>query len=338
MIDFARYSFSSTDRIPGEEPLPYVSAKRKFTFFWIIVLVHIALVVLPSIFMSVMNHINPPRYVMRVPIVESLPNDNPEMSPHPSPNRKKSTGTPDYGKPQQLSKIPDMPELLPEPVPESPQPEVQPKPQKAAPIKVYGKREVKLVEKKTSNRKIKISTKRVKVNTTPKIKISTKRVKIETPPETNETIKIRERRWHGGIKVYRGGSRPNIGKRSQHTISETSYTGTKGGQGTPGGGGGPKGILTTNAVKAYHEKIKDYVFRRWNQPTKAALNNTEPTVIIRITIDDSGRIKSCRILNRSGNIAMDRSVQELIENLRALPVPPSGYLSREIDVTMEIDR
>ena len=103
------HSSFQTDRIPGEAPLPYIRGGRRSFIIVLVVLFHAGLLLVPFVRM-VADKINPPVYVMRMPIVESLPNDQPEMSPHPSPAAAKPSGTPERGKP--LSEIPSIPKLV----------------------------------------------------------------------------------------------------------------------------------------------------------------------------------------------------------------------------------
>ena len=131
----SHHSFQ-TDRVPGEAPLPYIRGGRRSLIIAVVVLLHAGMLVIPFVWMAV-ESLNPPVYVMRMPIVESLPNDQPEMSPHPSPAAAKPTGTPERGKP--LSEIPAIPDLVrpvdPPPPPPKPQPQKKVKPVKPDPIK-----------------------------------------------------------------------------------------------------------------------------------------------------------------------------------------------------------
>ena len=107
----------------------------------------------------------------------------------------------------------------------------------------------------------------------------------------------------------------------------------RGGRGLAGGGGGPVGVLDKDLI-AYYDKVASFLKRQWNQPNQAALGGTMPKVEIRLKIDSAGRVLSANIFRRSGNRAMDASVEELIGKLKVLPNPPKAM---EFVVTMEID-
>ena len=174
-----------TGRVPGEEPLPYVRTGRQTVIAGIVMACHAALIIVPMIFLAISEMIKPPVYVMRLPTVDSVPNENPDMSPHPSPLNKKSKGTPDKGKP--LSNIPDIPKLIQPIDPPKPQPQPKPKPVEKTPepVKKIVKKKPDPVKPKTvaeSKKTVPVQqtkpTPKKKVLDASDIKISTKRVKI----------------------------------------------------------------------------------------------------------------------------------------------------------------
>ena len=59
-----------------------------------------------------------------------------------------------------------------------------------------------------------------------------------------------------------------------------------------------------------------------------------PQVELLLHVDVSGKVHSATITRRSGNRAMDASVEELVQDLKVLPNPPKAM---EFVVTMEID-
>ena len=79
-------SYSPVDpgRVPGEVPLPYVTGGRLSFIIVMVLAFHAALIVVPMIYMAVSEMLDPPVYVMRLPTVDSIPNEHPDMSRHPS--------------------------------------------------------------------------------------------------------------------------------------------------------------------------------------------------------------------------------------------------------------
>ena len=71
-----RYMVSG--RVPGEEPLPYVKTGRQTVIAGIVMACHAALIIVPMIFLAISEMIKPPVYVMRLPTVDSVPNENPD--------------------------------------------------------------------------------------------------------------------------------------------------------------------------------------------------------------------------------------------------------------------
>jgi len=313
-----RYILPS-DPMPGERPLPYIRSGRHTLIIGLVAVFHVVLIVVPVIYMAVSKWVKPktPVYVMRLPTVDSLPSEQP--SPHPSPLNKKSTGTPEKGKP--LSEIPEIPELV-KPV-EVPQP--KPKPQ-AKPVEK--KVETVPESKKTIPVKAKPKQKPKNVVTQPKnrllsadqIKISHKKVVRKTNRNTSRQSQIDSE------------ARARDARRADAAKALRSLSGEVGGRGTPGGGGGPRGIVSKE-VSEYYYKVETFLKRRWNQPS--IFGGDRPRVLILFRVAADGRLISARIQERSGNPAMDSSVDEMLRGLSVLPAPPQAM---EFTVTMEIDR
>ena len=318
------HSSFQTDRIPGEAPLPYIRGGRRSFIIVLVVLFHAGLLLVPFVRM-VADKINPPVYVMRMPIVESLPNDQPEMSPHPSPAAAKPSGTPERGKP--LSAIPSIPELV-RPVDPPPQPQPQkkvkpvtkPDPVKPAPVK-ESKKAAPAAVKPQPKTPPKTQPKKNTLLTPRQIKISHDRVKPSQPRiSAEQQRRIAEQQARDA-------------RNAAAAQALRSLTGEEGGRGTPGGGGGPKGRLASSEISAYYSQVEAFLKRRWKQPK--LYGGDCPKVLIRFRVTSSGSVSFVKIEQRSGVAAMDASVEELIADLRTLPAPPTPM---EFTVTMEIDR
>jgi len=309
------------DRIPGQVPLPYVNGGRRTLIAVFVLTFHAALIVVPMVFMAVSEMLNPPVYVMRLPTVDSIPNENPDMSPHPSPLNKKSTGTPDRGKP--LTDIPEIPDLVKPVEPPKPEPRPQPKPEvqtkekppepvpdtkKTIPVKNVPKPKPRPKNTLLSADQIKVSTKRVK---------NPARTSTPSTPRQNQVS---------------AADRARAAQRADAARALRSMTGVTGGTGTPGGGGGPRGIYSKE-VSDYYNKVEAFLKRQWQQPS--LYNSDRLKVLVLFKVDKTGRVLDVKIVERSGVAAMDSSVEQLIRSLRVLPAPPQAM---QFTVTMEIDR
>ena len=315
-----------TDRMPGEVPLPYVKTGRLTFIAGLVLAFHAALIVIPMIFLAISEMIKkPPVFVMRLPTVDRVPSEQP--SPHPSPLNKKAKGTPDKGKPlSEIPKIPDLVKPIEPPQPPRPQPDpVKPKPQ----VKPKKTPEVKkLVDKPVPE-----SKKTIPVQPKPKktvlsasdIKISHKRVKNPSQDAARQK-RLAEERARQAAEQARQARNAEMAKTLR------SLSGTQGGTGTPGGGGGPRGIVSKE-VNEYYSKVEEFLKRRWDQPS--VFGGGRPKVLILFRVAADGRVISARIQERSGNAAMDSSVEKLLRDLKTLPAPPQAM---EFTVTMEIDR
>lgn len=298
-------------RNPGEEALPYVKSSRKGRILAFVALLHGGILLLPLLFMIVKERTRKvPLYVMHVPVVESVPGP---PSAHPSPHRKKAQGIPDRGfPPEDLPELPKIEKLLPErkePVPEVRKKQVVLK----QPKKKTETEKVVKVPKKTVRNPIKISTKRVR---------RPSQHTLQKDPATERTARRRA-----------DAAKAEARRRAALAKTLRSMGGTPGSKGMAGGGSTSTSAASPEIMR-YYALVDLYLRRRWNQPRGIAARDL--LVLVRFRVDPSGRIRFVRIEQRSGNPAMDHSVEQLIRTLNnVLPAPPS---SMEFTVTLKIDR
>ena len=81
--------------------------------------------------------------------------------------------------------------------------------------------------------------------------------------------------------------------------------------------------LSPEEAEAYSEQINRFIVTYWEVPVHLA--GSKQTVVIRFTIQPSGKIKKYEIEQLSGNKALDDSVLLLIRELRFLPPLPDSY-------------
>lgn len=311
-------------RDPAAAPLPYVRGKTKAWIIGGVSFFHVGLIIIPLLFLTIMRYFDPPLLVMNIPIVDSLPNENTEMSPHPAPGRSRPSGMPDYGDPKPLTDIPDVPAL-----PKKAEPE--PIAEETPPVKEKTEPEKKEVTKKPE--KVEKIQKEPPPEPTEKSVTGTKPKKTTRYKSANE-IKISNKRVTLPSKNTNRGSADGDPTRREIGNMIRSLTGTPGGRGVPGGGGGPKGVLSKD-ISDYYNAVEAFLKRRWDQPNTEMLNRTNPKVIVRFKVDSDGRLLSAVIISKSGVNAMDASVQALLTSLKVLPPPP---MAMEFLVTLEIDR
>ena len=71
----------------------------------------------------------------------------------------------------------------------------------------------------------------------------------------------------------------------------------------------------------YDQLVAGMIYRMWVTPDKNRMGGREPQVTIEVEIASDGRVTAKRILRRSGVLAMDESIQNLLDNLRQVMVP-----------------
>lgn len=329
------YSINSD---PGKKQLPYVRGNKLFLLFVCVLVLHILLVILPFFILQLSDLLNPPLAVEQVSLVDSPPNDNEIPTEFPSAKRPVNEGIPPKGEesPAALPALPDIPALpqLPEIKQPEPEEEAQAEPvkekviEKTLPPVKPEPAEEKVIEKTVKKKVVekKIEKKNTKYVSPENIKISRKRVKRSSSSAKvkntgRSDAELRAKRIRDLLNAYQKNKGKNLPSGKSSGNPYASPYGREGGTGKAGGAGGPKGI-TSQAMKEYYEQVKNFLMRSWQQPNTALLNNTRPEVLVLISVDASGRITSAKILRRSGNSAMDSSVESLLESVKVLPKPP----------------
>lgn len=80
---------------------------------------------------------------------------------------------------------------------------------------------------------------------------------------------------------------------------------------------GPGGEAFVN----YADLIWDMYYKAWQAPEVRGKN---PVVRVEIQVSKDGHVLTARIIERSGDAAMDRSVQQALDRVRTLPAFPAG--------------
>ena len=71
----------------------------------------------------------------------------------------------------------------------------------------------------------------------------------------------------------------------------------------------------------YDQLVAGRIYRMWSTPDVNRLGGRNPQVVIELVIAPDGRVIGKRIISRSGVLAMDESIQNLLDNLHSVIVP-----------------
>lgn len=285
----------------------YVSTGGKSGIFVFVFIMHCALVVLPMIFFMIQEKLNPPIAVMKVSLVDFLPGDieQPTANPgqtNPEPINSNPSVIDTFSSPADVSEIPDVPELIPEP-----------KQQPVQESKVT--HEIETVKISEPAKKI-VAEPEKKQNPQKKTYLRPEDIKVNTTRSTKTVISNTNKNTQIAMQQQRNQANAELIKSSINTGS--------------GGGNGPAGVVTQEYLN-YYDKVQTYIYPRWNQPPKDALGSQNPEVVVQFKIDKTGKISGASILKKSGIRSMDASVEALIRQLTTLPVPP-----KEMDLTVTL--
>lgn len=110
----------------------------------------------------------------------------------------------------------------------------------------------------------------------------------------------------------------------------------------PGSGRISTGANTTLGTRfaGYAQQIQELVAQKWRTTDVDANLQTAPTVIATFELMRNGSIKNFRILQRSGNSALDYSVQRAVLEASPFPPIPLGYEkdSAQVEFWFELKR
>jgi TonB family protein len=86
--------------------------------------------------------------------------------------------------------------------------------------------------------------------------------------------------------------------------------------------------------------IHDRFFSQWDQPTSIFDSSKRFACTVQIRIERDGRISSAKIVNASGNVVMDQSVEAAIARVRQIDPLPSGLgggSSYTVNINFELE-
>jgi TonB family protein len=212
-------------------------------------------------------------------------------------------GDPNAGQVKAAQPSPPQPPVRATPAP--PPPEPTPKVKEVVPPKPAEEPSEQATEPKPTRRKIEVPTKAVsrKSLTKPAAKDTS-----EEDARAREEQELKSRL----AKAF-GNAAGNIG-------SGTATAGTVIGSRGPGGGGA--------SYAGYSAYVWSFFDRIWVRPEDATLEDA--TVEVSVTIASDGRILAKRILKRSGDSAVDSSVQRTLDKVTTVGRPfPEGATDKE---------
>lgn len=249
---------------------------------------HLLVLVLVLTFSVVSEWLDKPEDTISVEFYDPALNnvvENP--SPDPSPdNPIPPSGTPDGGN------APETPEPEPEPVQPVPEPPKQIVPDTAEAV----------VQPTVTQRKLPRKASK------PKQVVPSQRKAVKQP-------KITKRKRPGRNKNKKAPAEKS--RKNDLTATGSGKPGPRGsnreaGHTAPGGQRGNSG---------YDQLVAGMIYRMWATPDVNRLGGRKPQVGIELIIAADGRVIGKRITHRSGVLAMDESIQNLLDNLRQVIVP-----------------
>ena len=96
--------------------------------------------------------------------------------------------------------------------------------------------------------------------------------------------------------------------------------------------GDPNSLTPVGDTSDYEDQLKAWLGRRWREPSDTELNGKRPSVQVTLSIAADGTVTR-KDFKPCGVEAMDRSVREMLRDLKAVPKPPAAMT---INVTLVV--
>ena len=324
-------------------------SRRRLITGLVVISIHLGLVFLPLFVLIYQQKNDKKPIAFRVKLGGAEPSTAPDVGP---PERRRPTATPGVPPPPAPEPAP-APAPEPEPVPEppkpepapapAPEPEPVPEPPKPAPPKpappkpkpkVPDKKAQELARKRWLEKRRKLKEKELqqkkakelarkrwlekvreqkrKEQEKAKAKELARKRWLEKQRKQQEASVYHDKRWDG--KPIGGGSNTNmnvpIGQRDR------GQRFGKQNNATPAGG-------ATEAEEKYWDRVDKFFTERWKRPA-GVLVSDDTSVVVYIKIDHTGRVLQAKIQTPSGNTAVNRSAELMLQHLDRIPQPPPG--------------
>lgn len=92
----------------------------------------------------------------------------------------------------------------------------------------------------------------------------------------------------------------------------------------------------TKGAANYYGQLVAWLDRHKRYPTRAQQLHQEGTVVVRFTIDRSGRVLAHQIVTSSGHPLLDQEVQALLARASPLPAMPAALSQSRLTLTVPI--
>jgi protein TonB len=150
----------------------------------------------------------------------------------------------------------------------------------------------------------------------------------DAPPKLSPPAKERpkvESSTHEPVQVARG---------APDGAAEGSPLGAPDGLlGQDGTSPGDAGTLRTT----YRQRVLEWLERHKLYPARARAMGMEARVVVRITLDHSGRVRSRSIERGGGFSLLDRAAEQMVDDANPFPEPPAGIPTDALELVVPVD-
>lgn len=155
--------------------------------------------------------------------------------------------------------------------------------------------------------------------------------KRPTPPEktpNRKASKIPKKKTAEAKSNESSAKKPIKIAREQRTtrVAASGSRGTERGEGAPAPGAGEAAARDTES-RRYASILHTRFYTAWEQPVSVVASGANFSAVARIRIERDGRISDFKVLQPSGNVLVDQSVEAVGKRVTSVESPPTGLLS-----------
>ena len=114
---------------------------------------------------------------------------------------------------------------------------------------------------------------------------------------------------------------------------DATAAGKKGGPGAAGG--------STASLTSYFAKVEPQIHREWKPPQTVVSNSREVIANVRLRVAADGTVELLKLVQPTGNVEVDRSIEQALDRVKKLERPPAellknGVLEASVEFVLEV--
>ena len=94
-------------------------------------------------------------------------------------------------------------------------------------------------------------------------------------------------------------------------------------------------------MQAYFSKVEPQIHREWKPPQTVVSSSREVVANVRLRIAADGTVESLKLVKPTGNVEVDKSIEEALERVKKVEKPPAellknGVIEASVEFVLEV--